>query len=133
MRRLALGFCVLAVSLAAAGSAHAASRQGLDMYTAKADAKSLAAIHSGGYDVAESHLGGGDRVDLVLTAREAQGLRARGVDVSLKRNGKGQTVRQQAARWRRPASRLPLLRRARRHPRRAVRDREEYPRSSSSR
>jgi hypothetical protein len=53
-------------------------------------------IQSGGYDVAESHLGGGDRVDLVLTAQEAERLRARGVDVSLKRNGRGQTVREQA-------------------------------------
>ena len=96
MRRLSLGLCVLVVSLTAAGSAQAASKHGLDMYTAKADAKSLAVIHSGGYDVAESHLGGGDHVDLVLTAREADRLRARGVDVSLKRNGKGQTVRQQA-------------------------------------
>src|ERR687897_2815569 len=96
MRRLSLGLWVLVVSLIAAGSAQAASRHGLDMYTAKADAKSLAVIHSGGYDVAESHLGGGDRVDLVLTAREADRLRARGVPVSLKRNGRGQTVRQQA-------------------------------------
>jgi hypothetical protein len=84
------------VSLAAAASAQAASRHGLDMYTAKAVAKSLAVIQSGGYDVAESHLGGGDRVDLVLTAQEAERLRARGVDVSLKRNGRGQTVREQA-------------------------------------
>ena len=96
MRRLAIGFCVLVVSLTTAASAQAASRHGLDMYTAKADAKSLAVIHSGGYDVAESHLGGGDRVDLGMTAREAVGLRARGVDVSLKRNGRGQTVREQA-------------------------------------
>jgi murein tripeptide amidase MpaA len=96
MRRLALGFCVLLVSLAATGTAGAASRHGLDMYTAKADAKSLAAIRSGGYDVAESHLGGSENVDLILTAREAKRLRAQGVDVSVKRNGRGQTVRQQA-------------------------------------
>ncbi len=96
MRHLALGFCVLVVSITTAASAQAASRHGLDMYTAKADARSLAVIHSGGYDVAESHLGGGDRVDLVLTAREAGQLRGRGVDVSPKRNGRGQTVREQA-------------------------------------
>src|SRR5215213_9736715 len=96
MRGLALGLCALVVSLAASGTAGAASRQSLDMYTAKADAKSLAVIRSGGYDVAESHLGGGQQADLVLTAREAQRLRAAGVDVTLKRNGKGQTVRQQA-------------------------------------
>jgi hypothetical protein len=53
MWRLTLGFCTILVSLAAAGSAHAASKHGLDMYTAKADARSLAVIHSGGYDVAE--------------------------------------------------------------------------------
>ncbi|HET8822765.1 MAG TPA: M14 family zinc carboxypeptidase [Thermoleophilaceae bacterium] len=86
----------LVVLIAGTGTAEAASRHGLDMYTAKADAKALAAIRSGGYDVAESHLGGGDTVDLILTAREADRLRGQGVDLSLKRNGKGQTVRQQA-------------------------------------
>ena len=96
MRLVTLGLCALLVSLAAGGTAGAASRQGLDMYTAKADAKSLAVIRSGGYDVAESHLGGGRQVDLVLTAREARRLRAEGVDVTLKRNARGQTVRQQA-------------------------------------
>jgi Zinc carboxypeptidase/Immune inhibitor A peptidase M6 len=96
MRRLTVGLCALLVSLAASGTAGAASRQGLDMYTAKADAKSLALIRSGGYDVAESHLGGGERVDLVLTAGEAQRLQAEDVDVRLKRNAKGQTVRQQS-------------------------------------
>jgi hypothetical protein len=96
MRRLTLGLCVLFVSLTASGTAGAASRHGLDMYTTKADAKALAAIRSGGYDVVESHVGGGRQVDLVLTARDAQRLRADGVDVTLKRNGKGQTVRQQA-------------------------------------
>jgi hypothetical protein len=96
MRRVLLGCCVFVASFAVTASAQAASKHGLDMYTAKADAKSLAVIHGGGYDVAESHLGGGDRVDLVLTAREADQLRARGVDVSPKRNGSGQTVRQQA-------------------------------------
>ena len=96
MRGLMLGLCAVVVSLGASGTAGAASRNGLDMYTAKADAKSLAVIHSGGYDVAESHLGGGQQVDLVLTARQARRLQADGVDVTLKRNAKGQSVRQQA-------------------------------------
>jgi hypothetical protein len=96
MRRLAIGLCMVLVSVGATASAQAASRHGLDMYTAKADAKSLAVIRGGGYDVAESHLGGGDTVDLILTAREARRLRAAGVDVSLKRDRSGRTVRQQA-------------------------------------
>jgi hypothetical protein len=91
-----VAFAALVLLIAATGTAEAASRHGLDMYTARADAKALAAIRSGGYDVAESHLGGGDTVDLILTAREADRLRGQGVDLSLKRNGKGQTVRQQA-------------------------------------
>src|SRR5215204_7283290 len=95
-RGAVVALVVLLMSLAATGSAGAASRHGLDMYAAKADAKSLAVIRSGGYDVAESHLGGGQQVDLVLTAREAQRIRAQGVDVTPKRNAKGQTVRQQA-------------------------------------
>src|SRR5215203_3226564 len=96
VRGAVVALVALLVSLAATGTAAAASKLGLDMYTAKADAKSLAAIRSGGYDVAESHLGGGSTVDLVLTSREADRLRGQGVDLSLKRNGKGQTVRQQA-------------------------------------
>ena len=87
---------VLVVLLTATGSAAAASKLGLDMYTAKADAKTRAAIQNGGYDVTESAAKGGPTLDLVLTAREADRLRGQGVDLSLKRNGKGQTVRQQA-------------------------------------
>src|SRR5215217_6261571 len=96
LRAAVVALVALVVLAGATGTAGAASRLGLDMYTAKADAKSLAVIRSGGYDVAESYLGGGPTVDLVLTAREADRLRGQGVDVSLKRNGKGQTVRQQA-------------------------------------
>ena len=96
VRGAVVALVALLVSLGAASSAGAASKLGLDMYTAKADAESLAAIRSGGYDIAESHLGGGSTLDLVLTSREAGRLRAQGVNLSLKRNGKGQTVRQQA-------------------------------------
>src|SRR5215217_3187122 len=95
-RGAVVALVVLLTSLAATGTAGAASKFGLDLYTAKADAKSVSLIRSGGYDIAESHLGGGPTVDLVLTAREADRLRGQGVDLSLKRNGKGQTVRQQA-------------------------------------
>src|SRR5215213_2866675 len=95
-RGAVVALVVLLTSLAATGTAGAASKFGLDLYTAKADAKSVSLIRSGGYDIAESHLGGGPTVDLVLTTREADRLRGQGVDLSLKRNGKGQTVRQQA-------------------------------------
>src|SRR5215213_4947949 len=95
-RGAVVALVVLLTSLAATGTAGAASKFGLDLYTAKADAKSVSLIRSGGYDIAESHLGGGPTVDLVLTAREADRLRGQGVDLSLKRNGKGQTVKQQA-------------------------------------
>jgi hypothetical protein len=96
LRAAVVALVALVLSTGATGTAGAASRHGLDMYTAKADAKALAAIRSGGYDVAESHLGGGGSVDLILTTREADRLRGQGVDLSLKRNGKGQTVQQQA-------------------------------------
>src|SRR5215207_10543035 len=96
VRGFVVALTALLVSLAATGTAGAASGHGLDMYTAKADAKAIALIRSGGYDVAESAAAGGATVDLVLTAREADRLRGQGVDLSLKRNGKGQTVRQQA-------------------------------------
>jgi hypothetical protein len=77
LRAAVVALVALVLSTGATGTAGAASRHGLDMYTAKADAKSLAAIRSGGYDVAESHLGGGPTVDLVLTAREAAGSAGR--------------------------------------------------------
>jgi Zinc carboxypeptidase len=96
VRGVVVALTALLVPLAATGTAGAASKHGLDMYTAKADAKAIASIRSGGYDVAESVAAGGSTIDLVLTAREADRLRRQGVDLSLKRNGKGQTVREQA-------------------------------------
>ena len=96
LRGAVVALTALVMSLAATGTAGAASKHGLDMYTAKADAKAIKAIRSGGYDVAESVAAGGSTIDLVLTAREADRLRGQGVDLSLKRNGKGQTVREQA-------------------------------------
>src|SRR5215210_7919262 len=96
VRGVVVALTALLMSLTATGTAGAASSHGMDMYTAKADAKAIAMIRSGGYDVAESAAKGGPTVDLVLTARQADRLRGQGVDLSLKRNGKGQTVRQQA-------------------------------------
>jgi len=97
LRGTVVALVALVIFVLGAGSAQAASKQGLDMYIAKVDANSRAAIQSGHYDVAESALGGGNTVDMVLTAREADRLRGQGVNLSLKRNAKGQTVKEQAA------------------------------------
>ena len=59
VRGVVVALTALVVSLAATGTAGAASKHGLDMYTAKADAKAIKAIRSGGYDVAESAAAGG--------------------------------------------------------------------------
>jgi len=61
------------------GSAPAGGGKGkapLDMYDATVDAAQIAKLARSGYDVAATHqVPGGTRVDLVLTAREAIGLR----------------------------------------------------------
>jgi len=97
--RPALLALAMLVALVATGTAGAGTaRQPLDMYEATVDATTAARIVREGYDVAEKidQVAGGVRLDLVLTARQADRLAGQGVDLELKRNGRGQTVRQQA-------------------------------------
>ena len=101
-RKLALRAALVAVALVAlalsAGPAFAAGKgDQLDMYEAVVDAKTAAKLVRE-YDVAERIEGvqGGVRVDLVLTARQADRLTGQGINVVLMRNGRGQTVREQA-------------------------------------
>src|SRR5215210_1587813 len=70
----------------------------LQMYTAKVDRAAIARLAREGYDVsAAKQVEGGVRVDLVLTSRERDRLKAEGVALSLLRNRAGLTVQQQAA------------------------------------
>ena len=96
--RPVMGLAAFVALLALAGSASAGGRQPLDMYTTVVDAKTAAKI-AARYDVAErvGAVAGGVRLDLVLTKSEANRLTGEGVKLGLIRNGKGQTVRQQAA------------------------------------
>lgn len=73
--------------------------QHLDAYTARdVTADQLATLAQQGYDLGEAHpTGDTTRVDLVLTADEADKLRDQGIDVRLTRVKGGKTVRQYAA------------------------------------
>src|SRR6266536_1191116 len=100
MRRWIPLACALAALLVMSGSAPGAGGKGkqpLDMYEATVDAAQVAKLARSGYDVAAvREVPGGLRVDLVLTARERNRLASEGIKLELKRNDKGQTVRQQA-------------------------------------
>ncbi|MCW2738629.1 M14 family metallopeptidase [Nocardioides sp.] len=73
--------------------------EALDAYVARGvTSEQLDALARAGHDMAEAHpTGDTTRVDLVLTADEAETLRDQGLEVSLARVKGGQTVRQFAA------------------------------------
>ncbi|QIK74360.1 M14 family metallopeptidase [Nocardioides piscis] len=111
MRRFVSG-CITAVVVAVLGvglappsstspgaSAAPEAEQRLDGYTARGvTSDQLGSLASQGYDLHEAHpTGDTTRVDLVLTAKEAQKLRGQGIDVRLARVKGGKTVRQFAA------------------------------------
>ncbi len=88
---LSLGFGTL--SFGAGGK-----KELLQMYTANVDRATVASLAREGYDVAAANqVKGGVQVDLVLTSRDRDRLKAQGVDLSLLRNKAGLTVQQQAA------------------------------------
>ncbi|SIN89899.1 M14 family metallopeptidase [Agromyces cerinus] len=69
----------------------------LDMYTADVSAADAAEIAAGGFDVADSRVtDAGVSLDMVLTADEAKGLQARGLDVKVKKNKNGKSAKQLA-------------------------------------
>jgi hypothetical protein len=76
-----------------------ADDQHLDGYTARGvTGEQLAVLARQGYDLHEAHpTGDTTRVDLVLTEREADKLRAQGIDVRLARVKGGKTLRELAA------------------------------------
>jgi hypothetical protein len=90
---------VAAAALLAVGQAGAAkSRVSLDFYTAHVSSSQYADLLDKGVDVtAATPLRSGVQLDLVLSASEANGLRAQGIDVELKHNRFGRTARQEAA------------------------------------
>jgi hypothetical protein len=70
----------------------------LDMYRATVDGAQVAKLVREGYDVAAVRQSvAGTQVDLVLSRSERDALGAQGIKLGLIKNGKGQTVRQQAA------------------------------------
>jgi hypothetical protein len=90
---------LLLPALVATGPASAKDkREPLDFYTALVSADEAADLARDGFDIAESReTARGVRVDLVMTASDAAGLRDKGVSASLKRNKDGKTARQAAA------------------------------------
>lgn len=68
------------------------------MYKARVTPKQVGELMRQGFDVVASHAeGDAEDVDLVLSENQAQQLRERGIEVTLKRNKNGKTARQLAA------------------------------------
>src|SRR6266540_6980425 len=93
--------CAVAVLLVTSGAAPGAGGPNagpLDMYSATVDAAQVAKLVRSGFDVASvRQSAAGTQVDLVLSTRDRDRLAAQGIALELIRNGKGQTVREQAA------------------------------------
>ncbi len=99
--RLVVGIATLAVvfsmMLPVGANAVDDDAGALDMYTADVTAADAAVITAGGFDVAASRVTDtGVSLDMVLTADEAKGLQARGLDVKVKKNKDGKSVKQLA-------------------------------------
>jgi hypothetical protein len=99
VKRSSLGLIGLALLLAAlAPPASGQGQQSLDMYTAQVSAAKAAQLLKKGYDVTEvTPRKRGTTIDIVLTRSQSRTLRARGVNLKLKRTRSGRTARQAAA------------------------------------
>jgi len=100
--RLVVGIATLAVVfsmlLPVGANAIEDDADGLDVYTADVTAAGAAVIAAGGFDVVDSRVtDAGVSLDIVLTPGEAKGLQARGLDVKVKKNKDGKSVKQLAA------------------------------------
>jgi murein tripeptide amidase MpaA len=89
---------ISALMLALAPAAGAQSSEGLDMYTLEGPPDEIARAAPGVELVAPRETPAGVRADAVLTKAQRARVAAAGVTIKLKRNKKGLTVRQQAAR-----------------------------------
>lgn len=90
---LALTFTMLSP----VGAGAAENDGALDMYTAEVTGDQAADIAAAGFDVANSTVTeSGVSIDLVLTPGEAKALKARGLDVAVKKNKDGKSARQLA-------------------------------------
>src|SRR4029453_16382885 len=92
--RLVFGVATLALAFSMLGPVGANAVDddagALDMYTANVTEQEAAEIAAAGFDVADSTVtDSGVSVELVLTADEAKGLQARGLDVKVKKNKDG--------------------------------------------
>jgi Zinc carboxypeptidase len=90
-----IAFALVAVALLIAPAAQASER--LEMYTLKGRADNIAKGASGVELAGQRQTADGLEADAVLTRSQVAKLRGLGVDVSLTRNKKGQTVQQQAS------------------------------------
>jgi hypothetical protein len=100
MKRWMLLSCALVALLAFSGAATAAVRTNvsLNFYRATVTVKEYRAMLAKDVDTAATKaIGNRVRLDLVLTRNQVRALDAKGVEVKLLRNSKGQTARQAAA------------------------------------
>ena len=126
-----------ALGLTTASAAPSAGRDPdrLDAYTAVVQAAEIPTIAEQGIDVSgQRPVANGIELDMVLDQAQADRLRGRGVDLKLTRVKGGKTV--QAVRGgtgRQRLQRLALVRRARRHPRPALRRGAQQPPAGEAR
>ena len=98
---LALVSGLLSSAPPALGARRKAGVDRLQMYTATVDSRKTDALVESGYDVVASRtVKAGTELDIVMPVKEAERLRAKGVDVRLWRNRQGLTAQQLAARQR---------------------------------
>ncbi|HZW42270.1 MAG TPA: M14 family zinc carboxypeptidase, partial [Agromyces sp.] len=100
--RLVFGVATLAVAFSMFGPVGANAVDdddgALDMYTADVSGTEASELAAAGFDIADIRdTESGVSLDVVLTAQEAKGLQARGLDVHVKKNKDGKSARQLAA------------------------------------
>ncbi len=98
MKRWVLLGCAFAVMLAFSGTALAASKHGLQLYTTTVDAATAEQLSQAGYDIAAAQAGfAGVELQLVLTRAERAKLAQQGIGLRVTRDTKGRSQTQRFA------------------------------------
>ena len=98
MKRWVLLGCALVVALTFSGTALAAGKHGLQLYTTTVDATKAQELAQAGYDIASSEAGfAGVELEIVLSPRELAKLRREGLTLQVTRDNQGRSQTQRFA------------------------------------